>query len=234
MTNDAEIIKSVTAIILRHARPARIYLFGSRATGEAGTTSDIDIAYEDPECTRHDEIEEEARKLPTLLKIDIKNLAFTEERFRNRVKSTGRVLYSAGKELRAEDGIHNFTGALRRLGEAVGQRTALTNEGFGDFYLDLIVKRFEFTYEMSWKALKRYLDFLGTEANNPRSVFKEAYAQGIIAEESIWLEMIEMRNLTSHIYDEREVAGIPGRIDAYRAAFEGLRMNLEKGLAAHR
>lgn len=234
MTSDAEIIKSAAAIILRFARPARIYLFGSRATGEAGETSDIDIAYEDPACTRHDEIEEEARKLPTLLKIDIKNLSFTDERFRNRVKSTGRVLYSASKELRAEDGIYNFSSALRRLGEAVEHRTDLVNEGFADMYLDLIVKRFEFTYEMSWKALKRYLDFLGIEVLHPRAVFKEAYAQGILAEEAVWLEMIEMRNLSSHIYDEREVAGIARRIDAYRAAFEGLRVKLAEGLAAHR
>ena len=28
-----------------------------------------------------------------------------------------------------------------------------------DVYLDMVVKRFEFAYEMSWKALKRYLGY---------------------------------------------------------------------------
>lgn len=66
-------------IIIKHAPPTRIYLYSSRATGEAGETSDIDIAYDDKECKGHYLIEEEIQKLPTLVKIDVKNIAFTEE-----------------------------------------------------------------------------------------------------------------------------------------------------------
>ena len=92
-----ELLDEIRKVILKYASPVRIYLYGSRATGDAGETSDIDIAYDDKECKGHYLIEEEIRKLPTLVKIDVKNIAFTEERFRNRVIATGKVLFSSTK-----------------------------------------------------------------------------------------------------------------------------------------
>lgn len=91
----SEIIK----IILKHADPERIYLFGSQGTKEANQSSDIDIAYDDKNFRNHELIAEELNKLNTLRKIDVKNIAFAGERFRNRVVSTGKVLYSKSKKL---------------------------------------------------------------------------------------------------------------------------------------
>ncbi len=149
---------------------------------------------------------------------------------KNRVKSTGRVLYSSTKELRAQDGLYNFSNALDRYINVVDRFDEFKNEGFEDVYLDLIVKRFEFTYEMSWKAVKRYLDFIGLEAKSPRAVFKEAYAQQIITDESIWLDMIEQRNLSSHIYDESEMTEILEKKNIYKDAFVMLKNILQQGL----
>jgi predicted nucleotidyltransferase len=39
-----KIVSAVREIILKHAQPSRIYLFGSRATGEARPESDYDFA----------------------------------------------------------------------------------------------------------------------------------------------------------------------------------------------
>jgi len=224
------IIAEVVKIILKHAKPTRIYLYGSRNGGEATETSDIDIAYEDPEYRDFEAIESDIEELTTLLKIDVKNLAFTEERFRSRVISTGRVLYSADKKLRFEDALYNLKRSLERLESAMSSRESLFKEGFSEFYLDIMVKRFEFTYEMSWKSIKRYLAFNGIDSTSPRSCFKEAYAMGIIADESVWLSMIEDRNLTSHIYSEEETRGILDRIDDYVAAFGGLAKELNARL----
>ena len=227
-----KIIVEAREVILRHAKPERIWLYGSRATGGATDTSDIDIAFEDKDFKDIWLIEEDLKSLPTLLKIDVKNIAHTEERFRQRVLSTGRVLYSAGKKLRCEDGIYNYRRALVRFQEALERKAALEQEGFGDIFLDLAVKRFEFTYEMSWKAIRRCLDFLGVEAKYPRACFKEAYALGLIKNESVWLEMIEQRNLTSHVYNEDEVKGILSRLDEYRQNFEELLAHLEEKAAS--
>jgi nucleotidyltransferase substrate binding protein (TIGR01987 family) len=221
------IIREVRDVILRHAKPERIWLYGSRATGGATETSDIDIAFDDTAFKEPWLIEDDLKGLPTLLKIDVKNIAHTEERFRQRVVSTGRILYSASKQLRCEDGIYNFRRALERFCEALDRKEALEQEGFGDIFLDLAVKRFEFTYEMSWKAIRRCLDFLGIEAKYPRACFKEAYALGLLTNETVWLEMIEQRNLTSHVYNQEEVKGILTHLDEYRLNFEQLLTQLE-------
>ena len=223
-----KIIRQVKAIILKHCKPERIYLYGSQANGTATQTSDIDIAYEDKNCEKHFLIIDEIENIETLIKIDVKNIAHTDKRFYNRVKDTGKVLYSATKKLRTEDGLYNFTNALKKFTEVVDNEDLYKNEGFGDIYLDLIVKRFEFTYEMAWKALKRYLDFLGIEAKNPRTVFKEAYTQQIIKNENIWLDMIEQRNLTSHIYDEFQISEILYKKDDFKNAFVELKEYLHK------
>jgi len=226
-----EIIKFTVEAILKYAKPERIYLYGSQVSGEAKQESDIDIAFDDPSCKDIALIKEEIEKLRTLVKVDISNMAFSEERFRDRVKSTGKVLYSASKKLRAEDALYNFEKALSRLVAAIDNNQQLKNDGYEDFLCDLLVKRFEFTYEMAWKAIKRYLDLLGISALNPRSCFKEAYAQKIITEQEIWLDMIESRNLSSHVYDASQITPILSKIDSYRTAFKSLQSALKDGLA---
>jgi len=229
-----EIIKKVTAIILEHAKPERIYLYGSRATGDGAPTSDIDIAFDDPDFKKTHLIKEEVEKIPTLLKIDIVNLTRTEERFRKRIAATGKVLYSANKQLRAEDSLLNFSNALERFASAVDRRKEFYEKGDDDIYLDLAVKRFEFTYEMSWKAIKRYLDFTGIGCVSPRSCYKEAFAQGIITEEDVWLDMIEMRNLASHTYNEEEIKEIIDKLDRYTSAFTALKQTIAAALATEK
>jgi nucleotidyltransferase substrate binding protein (TIGR01987 family) len=225
-----QIISKVREIILKHANPTRIYLYGSTANGEAKLGGDIDIAYDDKDFKQNYLIEEELDKIGTLTKIDVKNIAKSKDRFKNRVKLTGKVIYSATKKLRAEDGLHNFSNALDRLIIALDIEDEIKKEGFGDIYLDLTIKRFEFSYEMAWRALKRYLEFLGFEPKNPRVVFKEGYAQGILKDENIWLNMIEHRNISSHIYDEYEIQEIVENAKNYKEAFLELKKEIAEGL----
>ncbi len=231
MNNNAgNLIRSVVDIILKHTEPERIYLYGSYADGQADQGSDIDIAYDDNSFENNYLIKDEIEELKTLVKIDVHNIAKAGKRFKERVKATGKVIYSATKKLRAEDGLYNFSKAFEKFSSVVDRETEIVDAGFGDIFLDLVVKRFEFTFEMSWKALKRYLSFLGIEAKNPRMVFKEAYAQRIITDEEIWLNMIEQRNLSSHIYDEIEIKGILAKKEAYKNAFLLLKNSIEKGM----
>ena len=84
---------------------------------------------------------------------------------------------------------------------------------------------------MAWKSLKRYLDFVGVDAKTPRDVFKEAYALQIINDQEVWLDMIERRNLSSHIYDESEISGIFDKKEQYKKAFLHLRKIMEENIA---
>ena len=156
-----QIINEVKKIILEYAKPTRIYLYGSMVTGELKNDSDIDIAYDDGDFKDNYLIEEEVQKIQTLIKIDVKNFTLTGERFKNRVISTGRVIYSANKKLRAEDSLYNFLKSFEKFKSVIERKNEFYEEGFKDIYLDVVVKRFEFTYEMCWKTIKRYLDFIG-------------------------------------------------------------------------
>ena len=230
---DPKLVSQVRETILRHAKPTRIYLFGSRVTGEAKPESDYDFAFDAPGAGLNalEAIREELDQLHTLYRIDVANIATADNRFANRVRDTGLVIYSATKALRAEDGLMYFERALERFRIVVSERDRWVAEGNGDIVLDVAAKRFEFAYEMAWKALKRVLDFLGIDARAPRPVFKEAFAQGLLAEEQVWLDMIEMRNLASHVYDEHEIAQLLTQLDRYLAAFETLQAHLRTTLS---
>ncbi len=67
---------------------------------------------------------------------------------------------------------------------------------------DGAIQRFEFTYELIWKTLKRILSFKGVNVNSPRDVFREAAKQGFVDDPKVWFEFIKKRNLTTHIYDQ--------------------------------
>jgi len=123
--------------------------------------------------------------------------------------------------------LSNFKNALQRLKEAVEQ---LEQNETNDLLRDGLIQRFEFTYELAWKATREYLKELGiVDRNSPKTVFKEAYAQKIIIDETNWLLMLKDRNTMSHMYSEELSQEIARRIvDNYHRAFELLLIELEK------
>ncbi len=226
------LIQQVKTLILQHARPERIWLYGSHALGTAKAESDIDIAFWDSNHPDLLAIKASVEELNSLVKVDIVELSACELRFQQRVKGQGIVLFSADKKLRAEDGLHNFSKALDKFAQIVDKQQQFTEDGYQDIYLDLLVKRFEFTFEMSWKAIKRYLEFVGLEScYNPRSCFKEAYQQQLLDNERVWLDMIEMRNLSSHVYDEIQVSGLLLQQTDFHQSFLSLKEKLATALA---
>ena len=75
--NDPKIISAVREIILKHTSPTRIYLFGSRVTGDAKAESDYDFAFDTPEAgaASLQSIRDELDQLHTLYRIDVANIA---------------------------------------------------------------------------------------------------------------------------------------------------------------
>lgn len=71
-----------------------------------------------------------------------------------------------------------------------------------DLDRDGTIQRFEYTFELAWKTLKRILDFKGVSANNPRDTFRLAAREGFINDPKVWFEFLEQRNLTTHTYKE--------------------------------
>ncbi|HEX2222574.1 MAG TPA: nucleotidyltransferase substrate binding protein [Thermoanaerobaculia bacterium] len=73
-----------------------------------------------------------------------------------------------------------------------------------DIVRDATIQRFEYTYELAWKMIKRHLEWAGAEADSltRKSLFREAARIGVIADAEPWFDYNEARDLTSHTYDE--------------------------------
>jgi len=57
---------------------------------------------------------------------------------------------------------------------------------------------------MNPQRIKAVLNHDGIEAETPRQAIKEAFRAKIIREGEGWIDMLEDRNKTSHIYNEKE------------------------------
>ncbi len=72
-----------------------------------------------------------------------------------------------------------------------------------EFTRDSVVQRFEFTFELSWKSLKRYLEFDRQIADDSvRGILREAHQRQLISNIDQWFAFQKSRNLTSHTYNE--------------------------------
>lgn len=70
---------------------------------------------------------------------------------------------------------------------------------------DGVIQRFEYTFELSWKMIKRYLEMYSLEKPDGftnKELFRMGFEQGLIRDAEDWLEYMRNRNLTSHTYDE--------------------------------
>ncbi len=65
-----------------------------------------------------------------------------------------------------------------------------------------MVHRFEYTFELTWKTLKDFLEAKNVQAKYPRDVIKKSFEYEIIENGEIWLEMLEQRNIMAHTYSE--------------------------------
>ena len=66
-----------------------------------------------------------------------------------------------------------------------------------------LIQGFEFTFELSWKLLKDYLETKGfKDFHGSKDTFKLAFQEGLISDGELWMEMLDNRNRSSHTYEE--------------------------------
>lgn len=73
-------------------------------------------------------------------------------------------------------------------------------------FQDSVVQRFEYTYEMSWKLVKRWVSTnISPEDSEPawsrRELFRLAAKVGLIDDPKRWFSYHEARNVSSHTYN---------------------------------
>lgn len=106
--------------------------------------------------------------------------------------------------------LKKFSSALARLEEAVAAPPSPLQS-------DAVLQRFEFTFELCWKTIRTHLsENEGIEVSSPKGTLKEAFRQGLIGEteEQPFVQMLEDRNLSTHVYDEHETIEIFKRVSS--------------------
>ena len=100
---------------------------------------------------------------------------------------------------RWEERISDLENAINRLEEAINDNKQYKIESLKD----AAIQRFEFSLELSWKAIKKYLNSEGVlEATTPKQTIKEAFSKGMLDNAKLWINMLNDRNLTSHTYSQ--------------------------------
>lgn len=100
--------------------------------------------------------------------------------------------------------------ALARLGEALDRPK-------DDIVRDAAIQRFEFTFELFWKALKVRAESDGLRAVSPREALRAAWQLRLLDEDERVFLMLEDRNRTSHLYNAVMAEDVFSRIPGYHA-----------------
>jgi nucleotidyltransferase substrate binding protein (TIGR01987 family) len=95
---------------------------------------------------------------------------------------------------------------------------------------DAVIQRFEFCFELSWKAVQTFLREEGLDCKSPRNCFRIAADLEIISDPVVWLEFLEARNLIAHTYNEKLANRVYKKAIQFPIAIDGLLKALaEKG-----
>jgi nucleotidyltransferase substrate binding protein (TIGR01987 family) len=118
--------------------------------------------------------------------------------------------------------------ALATLDKALAARARAPDD---KFIRDACIQRFEYTYELAGKMLRRYLDaseLAGVrELSFPRLI-RLGYERGLLAESwDIWTVFRDARKATSHTYNEAKANDVVAKIPGFAAAARFLAARIE-------
>lgn len=121
--------------------------------------------------------------------------------------------------------LDNYKKALKTLDEAMAKPPANTLERDG------IIQRFEYCIEISWKSAKKVLEHHEYQVDTPRNIFRELAKLDWINNPEEWINYLEARNKTSHLYHD-EIAEeifkiIPSFVKASHQLLEKLEAKLK-------
>jgi nucleotidyltransferase substrate binding protein (TIGR01987 family) len=124
--------------------------------------------------------------------------------------------------------------AVRRLREGL---TRYEREPTDEQIRDGLIQRFEFTYELSHKMLRRYLK---EAAASPEEIERMPFAdlvrsgnvQGLLRSDwPVWRRFREMRARTSHAYDAKVASQVASAIPEFLEEAEHIYAELQRQLA---
>lgn len=88
------------------------------------------------------------------------------------------------------------------------------------------IQAFEYSYELTWKMMRRLLARRGIVVNSPHDTFREAGLNKIITNAETWFHFIAIRNLTVHTYDDGAVKRVVAEFESFSAALSEFLKNI--------
>lgn len=103
-------------------------------------------------------------------------------------------------KLRWKQRFSNFQKALAVFERRVNEyRMHRTDEGAQL----ALVQAYEFTFELSWKTMKDYIELQGYDGiAGPKEIIRQTFQYKVISNGGLWLEALDIRNQTTHVYDD--------------------------------
>ena len=100
---------------------------------------------------------------------------------------------------------------------------------------DACIQRFEYTYELSIKTIKRYIEqempiIENIDQLNFRDLIRVAFESGLIQSVEPWFEYRIARNQTSHAYDENKAQAVYQVLPKFLENAKALILEIDKRL----
>lgn len=121
----------------------------------------------------------------------------------------------------------NYKKAFARLENLV----LLSNEKkISEVEQEALIKRFEYTQELSWKVIKDFYESLGeVNIQGSKDAFELAFQRGLVQNGAVLMQTIKSRNESSHTYNEDLANEVHcDVVEKYYAIFLELKNALEK------
>ena len=113
--------------------------------------------------------------------------------------------------------------------KAIDSLTLVLKEKKTDIVRDATIQRFEYTFELSWKLIKRFLEsHQNTIEPSIKNIFREAGKLGLIDSVEDWFGYLNARNLTSHTYNETTAEEVFLTAIKFEKSVQFLKDRLEK------
>lgn len=98
-----------------------------------------------------------------------------------------------------------------------------------DIVRDALIQRFEFTYELAWKAMFYWLRDMGEKVPEiVRAVLQAGFKAELIGDAQVWERLKDCRDETSHTYDQDKAVEVAAFVRSEAiGAFDALRARLE-------
>jgi len=115
----------------------------------------------------------------------------------------------------------DYSQAVGRLGEVLAMNKTKVIR-------DSAILRFELCFDLAWKTIKIYLeDEKGVKCFSPKVCWKEAFQNGLIEFDDLWLVMTDWRNDAAHTYNEKLADRLYGDLPKALEKFKELQKALK-------